>query len=72
MTKARRDYKAYLLRLWRDKPESPWRAALENPNSGERIAFATLVELGAFIEELTGERIRPALCEPASVPFDKE
>jgi hypothetical protein len=72
MTRARRDYKAYLLRLWRDKQELPWRAALENPNSGERIAFATLVELVAFIEETTGEQIRPLPSEPASVPFNKE
>jgi hypothetical protein len=72
MAKARRDYKAYLLRLWRDKPESPWRAALENPNSGERIAFATLVELVLFIEEMTGEQIRPTPSEPAPAPFNKE
>jgi hypothetical protein len=67
-----RVYKAYLLRLWREREETPWRAALENPNSGERIAFATLVELVLFIEKTTGERIRPAPSEPASVPFDKE
>lgn len=72
MTRARRNYKAYLLRLWRDKQESPWRASLENPNSDERIAFATLVELVAFIEEMTGERIRPVPSEPAPAPFNKE
>ena len=38
---------------------TPWRALLENPHSGERAAFATLAELVAFLEEKTGETIRP-------------
>lgn len=49
MTK--RDYMAYLLRLWREKRDGSWRALLENPNSGERAAFATLPELVAFLAD---------------------
>jgi hypothetical protein len=54
---AAREYKAYLLRMWRDNQNSPWRALLENPNNGERAAFATLEELVAFLEAKTGESI---------------
>ncbi len=50
---SKREYMAYLLRLWRDNPDGPWRALLENPNSGERIGFATLPELFAFVETRT-------------------
>ncbi|MCA9961132.1 MAG: SgcJ/EcaC family oxidoreductase [Anaerolineales bacterium] len=51
---AKRDYMAYLLRLWREKSDSPWRALLENPHSGERAAFATLPELVTFLVDMTG------------------
>jgi hypothetical protein len=54
---AAREYKAYLLRMWRDNQNSSWRALLENPNNGERAAFATLEELVAFLEATTGESI---------------
>ena len=60
---ARREYKAYLLRLWRESHEAAWRAMLESPNSGERAAFATLGELVAFLEDKTGEVIRPLAVE---------
>lgn len=55
MTK--RDYMAYLLRIWREKSDGSWRALLENPHSGERAAFATLPELITFLEGKTGETI---------------
>jgi hypothetical protein len=61
---SKRDYLAYLLRLWRDKQETPWRALLENPHTGERVAFATLPELVAFLEEKTGEQMQPLPVEP--------
>lgn len=51
---AKRDYMAYLLRLWRERDEGAWRALLENPNNGERAAFATLPELWAFLVDKTG------------------
>jgi len=53
----RREYKAYLLRLWREQEDGRWRATLENPGSGERAGFATLEELVAFLEAKTGEPI---------------
>jgi hypothetical protein len=68
---ARREYKAYLLRLWRESHESAWRALLENPNRGERVAFATLGELVAFLEDKTGEMIRPLALEKDTSPEKK-
>lgn len=56
---AKREYVAYLLRLWQENPEGTWRALLENPNSGERVGFADLAELVAYLENKTGERVQP-------------
>jgi hypothetical protein len=55
---AKREYMAYLLRLWREKRNGSWRATLENPNNGERAGFATLSELVTFLESKTGEMIQ--------------
>lgn len=49
---------SFLLRVWRAgngaKPE--WRASLEDTFTGERRGFASLEELCAFIQNLTGEK----------------
>ena len=47
--------RSYLLRLWRtDEPENNnWQASLEIPESGERIGFASLEELFAYLMDLT-------------------
>lgn len=55
---AKREYMAYLLRLWREKRDGSWRALLENPNNGERAGFATLAELVTFLEIKTGEAVQ--------------
>ncbi len=54
---SKREYMAYLLRLWRENGDSPWRALLENPNTDERVGFANLNELVEFLEKKTGETI---------------
>ncbi len=46
-------YKAYLLRLWSDGPDTPWRAALECARTGVRYPFATVADLVAFLEAET-------------------
>ena len=69
---ATRKYKAYLLRLWREHHEANWRALLENPNNGERAAFATLGELMLFLEVQTGEEIRPLPPPERPLPDQKE
>jgi hypothetical protein len=47
-------YRAYLLRLWREGEHGPWRATLEDPHTGERIAFATADKLLAYLSDQLG------------------
>jgi hypothetical protein len=62
-TPARRDYLSYLLRLWRvggdggthREEEAVWRASLESPLTGERIGFASLDALFAFLRQQTDD-----------------
>ncbi len=45
-------YRAYLLRLWcADTLDRCWRASLEDPRTGQRIGFASLEQLFAFLME---------------------
>ncbi len=62
----RRAYISFLLRLWKDDDETPWRARLEEPHSGEHHTFAALVHLVRFLEEQTGENI----CDEKEVQND--
>jgi hypothetical protein len=55
----KREYFAYLLRLWRENRDGPWRVLLENPNVEEKIGFANLDELIEFLQNKTGEAIEP-------------
>jgi hypothetical protein len=43
-------YRAYLVRLWRDDAQEPWRASAQSVQSGEVVRFATLQELFAFLD----------------------
>ena len=60
LVKRQRRYLSYLLRLWqegggdllRDPPL--WRASVERPQDGERLGFASLEDLFAFLERETG------------------
>jgi hypothetical protein len=49
-------YQSYLLRLWRARSgeHTVWRASLENPHTGERVGFASLKQLLAFLEDQLG------------------
>jgi hypothetical protein len=58
-------YYAYLLRLWQTSSDPPsalvWRASLEDPHTGERIGFATLDHLFAYlIEQVESSKQPPA------------
>jgi hypothetical protein len=46
-------YVSYLLRLWQETggETNCWRASLQDPLSGERVGFAHLDELVAFLRE---------------------
>jgi len=56
MSAERHRYIAYLLRLWqvRTGSELVWRASLESPYTSERIGFADLEALFAFLRQRTG------------------
>lgn len=44
-------YLSYLLRLWQSgrRDKAVWHASLESPMTGERLDFASLKELFAFL-----------------------
>jgi hypothetical protein len=46
---------SYLLRLWRTEGlgDFGWRASLEIPETGQRIGFANLEQLFAYLMDLT-------------------
>ena len=44
-------YHSYLLRLWRDGANHPWRASLQCSATGEKFAFADMLTLFAFLVE---------------------
>jgi hypothetical protein len=48
-------YRAFLLRLWRDDPDGGWRATVENVQDGSKQGFASLQQLVAFLEAETDE-----------------
>ncbi len=57
-TPERREYLSYLLRLWRVGTEKAvWRASLESPHGGERIGFASLDALFAFLRQQTNDNV---------------
>lgn len=44
-------YHSYLLRLWRNDRNHPWRASLQSTATGEKRAFADLLTLLVFLLE---------------------
>lgn len=46
-------YSAYLVRLWRDTPSTPWRASAQSVQSGETVRFGSLQALFAFLDAQT-------------------
>jgi hypothetical protein len=55
----RAGYQVYVLRLWRDqeaaagRPEV-WRCSLEDPRTRQRRAFASVDEMGLFLDAAAG------------------
>lgn len=43
-------YQAYLLRLWRESPQGPWRIVLQQANGNQRFLFADLESLFAHLQ----------------------
>lgn len=51
-------YLSYLLRLWRDHRQAPWRASLESTRTGDVHRFGDLETMWTFLQaqlELKGE-----------------
>ena len=49
------NYHAYLLRLWREHANAPWRVSLQSAETRERQYFANLADLVAHLETQTGQ-----------------
>ncbi len=54
------DYRSYLLRIWQadGSAASGWRASLEDPRTGERVGFANLEQLFAFLMQGTSDNVK--------------
>lgn len=48
-----RSYKAFLLRIWQDKPEGRWMFTIEDPHMSERLSFNTVEALFDYILAFT-------------------
>ena len=56
------EYLSYMLRLWQESGDEPldvdgapvWRASLTSPTTGERLGFATLDDLVAYLQKRMG------------------
>lgn len=44
----------YILRVWREDADTPWRAAVQSAVTGDRIYFAALEDVCSFLRTLTG------------------
>lgn len=53
-----RHYHAYLLRIWREDENTPWRIQLETPHTSETLGFASLENLYAFLKGQTAQELR--------------
>ena len=51
----KRRYLSYLLRLWQEggSERARWRASLERPQGGDRLGFASLEDLYAYLDAQT-------------------
>jgi len=43
-------YAAYLIRLWQDTPDGPWRASAQSVQTGEIVRFGSQQALYEFLE----------------------
>jgi hypothetical protein len=69
-------YQAYLVRLWQDSPDMPWRALARDAETGAECRFPTIEHLFLFLHRKTEGRSRepsdegkylsssPGDCEP--------
>ncbi|GIK56875.1 MAG: hypothetical protein HND44_06065 [Chloroflexi bacterium] len=48
----------FLLRLWQENPDAPWRVSLQHAVTGERWGFATLEALFSFLHHSFSDSIQ--------------
>lgn len=48
------NYHAYLVRLWRDDENAPWRVRVQSAQEDRAFLFATVEELTLFLSRITG------------------
>jgi hypothetical protein len=58
------DYHSYLLRIWRDGPQRPWRASMQCAATGTVHYFADITHLLAFLQAQVGEVSKRSINEP--------
>ncbi len=51
--KGYRQYEAYLLRLWQETADTPWRYLLESVQTGQRRGFSTLEGLFVYLDQIS-------------------
>ncbi|RIK40704.1 MAG: hypothetical protein DCC55_14205 [Chloroflexi bacterium] len=61
-------YRAYLVRMWQEHPQSPWRASVHNAQTGEKRVFSDLEQLVAFLYAQTQADTPAAPGSPNSSP----
>jgi hypothetical protein len=49
-------YHSYLVRLWQDNAQAPWRASLQSVQTGETVRFGDLDALFAFLAAQTARQ----------------
>ncbi len=52
-------YSSFLVRLWQDAPDGPWRVSTQSVRTGEVMRFATIHDFYNFM--------RVEICQPARV-----
>jgi hypothetical protein len=56
-------YTAYLVRMWQEQEEIPWRASAQSVRTGEKIYFSDLESLFVFLRAQTS----PAMTAPINL-----
>jgi hypothetical protein len=65
-------YQAYLLRLWQERPQTPWRASLQDAVTGKRRGFADLQSLFDFLAACAKEATQQSRNEDEPIEIAAE
>ncbi len=63
----KRLYQAFLLRLWRETADAPWRVLLETAATGKRRGFASVESLFSYLDHITYPGKEAAMAEHPNV-----